>query len=256
MRKKIVAGNWKMNLHESEVIDYIHELEQLYSYKPTDVDLIIFPPSIYLDSLVNLPTYAIGVGAQDCSAMEDGAYTGEISAAMLASFNEGEEHGIAYCLVGHSERRKYHKETNQLLAKKVDQLINNQLMPVYCIGETIEERNEGVLFDVIEKQLNEGVFHLNEMDFKKVIIAYEPVWAIGTGITATKEQAQEMHKFIRTKIANKYSQEVANQTNILYGGSCKPANANELFSQPDIDGGLIGGASLKPESFIQIAQSF
>ena len=143
-----------------------------------------------------------------------------------------------------------------MLSKKVNQLIQNDLTPVYCCGETIEERNDGELFDVIEKQLKEGVFHLSMENFKKVIIAYEPVWAIGTGVTATKEQAQEMHQFIRQKIADKYNEEIAENTSILYGGSCKPSNANELFSQPDIDGGLIGGASLKPESFIQIAQSF
>ncbi len=256
MRKKIVAGNWKMNLLENEVIDYIQELEQLYSFKPDDVELIIFPSSIYLDSLINLPNYDLGVGAQDCSANDNGAFTGEISASMLASFKDEDKNEINYCLVGHSERRKYHNEANELLSKKVNQLIQNDLTPVYCCGETIEERNDGELFDVIEKQLKEGVFHLSMENFKKVIIAYEPVWAIGTGVTATKEQAQEMHQFIRQKIADKYNEEIAENTSILYGGSCKPSNANELFSQPDIDGGLIGGASLKPESFIQIAQSF
>ena len=190
------------------------------------------------------------VGAQDVSTEESGAYTGEVSAAMLESMD------LEYCIVGHSERRAYHHETDEMVARKVDQLLKHEIHPIVCCGEVLEERETNKQFDVVKRQIVDGLFHLSAEQFANIIIAYEPVWAIGTGKTATPDQAQEIHAYIRGLIAEKYGKEVADNTSILYGGSCKPSNAKELFANPDVDGGLIGGASLKADDFIGIATSF
>jgi triosephosphate isomerase (TIM) len=192
----------------------------------------------------------VSLGAQNAHQAESGAYTGEISAKMIKSV------GAEYVILGHSERRQYFGEDNALLAKKTDTVLSNGLKPIFCIGETLDEREADKHFEVIKKQLEEGVFHLDEEQFGNLVIAYEPVWAIGTGKTATSAQAQEIHAFIRIEIAAKYNQTLANDTTILYGGSCNPKNAPELFAQPDIDGGLIGGASLKSRDFLDIVKVF
>lgn len=214
--------------------------------------VIVCAPYIHLHSLAALAKghQQVSVGAQNAHQENAGAYTGEISAGMLASV------GVEYVILGHSERRQYFGEDNALLAKKTDAVLKNNLKPIFCIGETLTERENGTYFDVVKLQLVEGTFHLSAADFGKLVIAYEPVWAIGTGVTASSAQAQEIHAFIRQEIANKYGQEVANDTTILYGGSCNPKNADELFSQADIDGGLIGGASLKSRDFVDIAKVF
>ena len=192
----------------------------------------------------------IKLGAQNCSEHSSGAYTGEVSASMLQSI------GVNYVIIGHSERRIYFNETNQVIAKKINEAIRSNLQPIFCCGEQLAERETNNHFNIIENQLEEGLFHLSATNFEKVIIAYEPVWAIGTGITATSNQAQEMHYFIRNLIATKYNTTIANNCSVLYGGSCNALNAKELFSEPDVDGGLIGGASLKATDFIEIANSF
>lgn len=190
------------------------------------------------------------IGAQDVSANDNGAYTGEVSAEMLESMD------MDFCIVGHSERRAYHGETDQIVAAKVNKLLEHYISPIVCCGEVLAEREAGNQFDVVKKQITDGLFHLNANEFANIVIAYEPVWAIGTGKTATPAQAQEMHAFIRSLIAEKYGKEVADNTSILYGGSCKPSNAKELFANPDVDGGLIGGASLKAADFMAIAKAF
>ena len=255
MRKKIVAGNWKMNLLDEEVINYIVDFNSKKDEIESNAEIIIFPASIYLDTMISMPDWNIKIGAQNCSQFDNGAYTGEISATMLRDFDYDSEN-LHYCLVGHSERRAYFKETNEVLAEKVNRLIENNLMPIYCCGEELSDRKSETHFELIKSQIQEGLFHLKEEEIKRVIIAYEPVWAIGTGETATSIQAQEMHAFIRTLLQDKYGAEIANSISILYGGSCKPDNARELFNQMDIDGGLIGGASLEVDSFIQIINSF
>ncbi|MBQ4376954.1 MAG: triose-phosphate isomerase [Bacteroidales bacterium] len=253
MRKHIVAGNWKMNKNFEEADDLINnimeELEKIDLDRNTLV--ILCPPFPYLEmtSDYSEESYFM-VGAQDVSEHESGAYTGEISAAMLSSM------GINYCIVGHSERRAYHHETDEQVARKVDQLLKNEIHPIVCCGEVLEEREAGKQFDVVRRQITDGLFHLTAEQLQQVVIAYEPVWAIGTGKTATPEQAQEIHAFIRNLIAERYGNDVAQEISILYGGSCKPANAKQLFANPDVDGGLIGGACLKGEDFIAIAQSF
>src|SRR5690606_35634857 len=190
------------------------------------------------------------IGAQNIYFEEAGAYTGEVSAAQVKST------GATYVILGHSERRAYFGEDDYVLSKKVDAALKHGLIPIFCIGETREERESGQYFDVISEQLNKGVFHLSNEDFGKVVLAYEPVWAIGTGLTASPEQAQEVHAFIRNAVAEQYNQDLANVTTILYGGSCNPKNAPDLFSQPDIDGGLIGGASMKSRDFVDIVKVF
>ncbi len=214
--------------------------------------VVVCSPFIHLHSLAQLAKgYSkISMGAQNAHQAESGAYTGEISAKMIHST------GAEYVILGHSERRQYFGESNELLAKKTDTALKNSLKPIFCIGETLQEREAGKHFDVIKTQLAEGIFHLDAAQFSKLVIAYEPVWAIGTGVTATSAQAQEIHVFIRKEIAAKYGQEVADNTTILYGGSCNPKNAGELFAQADIDGGLIGGASLKSRDFIDIVKTF
>jgi triosephosphate isomerase len=253
MRKKIVAGNWKMNLDYNEGLSLFSEIINMFKDEATGKQqAVICSPFIHLHSLAHLAKgYTnIAVGAQNAHQADSGAYTGEISAKMIKSV------GAEYVILGHSERRQYFGESNELLAKKTDTALKNDLKPIFCIGETLQEREANQHFDIIKSQLVEGVFHLNETEFAKLVIAYEPVWAIGTGVTASSEQAQEIHAFIRKEIAAKYNQQVADATTILYGGSCNPKNAPELFAQPDIDGGLIGGASLKSRDFIDIVKVF
>ncbi len=239
-----------MNKTFNEADDLVNELmEKLES---TELDpntlVIVCPPFPYLEMTSDYSddSYFM-VGAQNVSDQESGAYTGEVSAAMLESME------IDYCIVGHSERRAYYGETDEIVARKVDQLLKHNLRPIVCCGEVLEEREGNRQFDVVKKQITDGLFHLSADEFSNVVIAYEPVWAIGTGKTATPEQAQEIHAFIRGLIAEKYGKEIADETSILYGGSCKPSNAKELFANPDVDGGLIGGASLKAEDFMGIA---
>jgi triosephosphate isomerase len=253
MRKKIVAGNWKMNLDYNEGLGLFSEITNMIKDELTGKqEAVVCSPFIHLHSLVQLAKgYSrISVGAQNAHQAESGAYTGEVSAKMIHSV------GAAYVILGHSERRQYFGETNELLAKKTDTALKNGLKPIFCIGETLDEREAGTYFDIIKTQLAEGIFHLDAAEFGKLVIAYEPVWAIGTGKTASAEQAQEIHAFIRKEIAAKYGQEVADDTSILYGGSCNPKNAPELFAQSDIDGGLIGGASLKSRDFVDILKVF
>lgn len=252
MRKKIVAGNWKMNLDFEQGVSLFSEIVNMVRDEVVgDQQVVICSPAIHLPSLSKLSSGTkVGVGAQNIHQAESGAYTGEISASQVKST------GAAYTILGHSERRAYFGETDALLAEKVDIALKHDLKPIFCIGETKEEREEERFFDVIKSQLENGVFHLSAQEFAKVVLAYEPVWAIGTGLTASPEQAQEVHAFIRETIANAYDQELADNTTILYGGSCNPKNAQELFSQADIDGGLIGGASLKSRDFVDIVKSF
>jgi triosephosphate isomerase len=251
MRKKIVAGNWKMNLDYSEGISLFSEIVNMVKdEKKGDQIAIICAPSIHLHSLAKLGGTAVSIGAQNCHQKESGAYTGEISAKMVKSV------GCEYVIIGHSERRQYFAESDELLAEKTVIALQNGLTPLFCIGETLDERNNGSYFEVLKSQLVNGVFGLSNADFSKVVIAYEPVWAIGTGLTASSEQAQEVHAFIRKEIAAQYDAAVAEETSILYGGSCNPKNAAELFAQADIDGGLIGGASLKSRDFLDIIKTF
>lgn len=253
MRKQIVAGNWKMNKSFEEAEDLIiaiSERLQEVEYDDSNKVVILCPPFPFLEMATDEASESVfAVGAQNVSQFDNGAYTGEISTEMLDSL------GLEYCIVGHSERRKYFNETNAVLSQKVDKLLEKEISPIYCCGETIEERNSGKHFDVVRTQIEEGLFGLNEDDILSVVIAYEPVWAIGTGLTATTQQAQEMHAFIRTLLTKKYGEQIASEISILYGGSCNPKNAAELFAQEDVDGGLIGGASLKSDDFIEIILS-
>lgn len=257
MRKKIVAGNWKMNLTLDEGLALGNSVAEYISNNPLkslsgSPDVVLFTPSVYLAPVnQNIKGIeGINTGAQNCHTEDKGAFTGEISASMVKST------GATYVLAGHSERRAYFAETNDVLAKKVAKALENGLTPMYCCGEVLDERNSGIHFKVVEEQLNEGLFWMDEAQFAKVVIAYEPVWAIGTGVTATPDQAQEMHAYIRKLIKEKYGPTAADNASILYGGSCNAANAAELFANPDVDGGLIGGASLKAEDFWKIIQSF
>lgn len=251
MRKKIVAGNWKMNMDYNEGVSLFSEIVNMVRDEKVGGQIaIICAPFIHLNSLVQLSAGIVKIGAQNCHQNESGAFTGEISAKMVSSV------GCEYVIIGHSERRQYFGETDALLAEKTTAALQHHLTPLFCIGETLGERNDGSYFSVLESQLDQGVFTLSADDFAKVVLAYEPVWAIGTGLTASPEQAQEIHAFIRAKIEGKYGATVANQTSILYGGSCNPKNAAELFAQPDIDGGLIGGASLKSRDFVDIVKTF
>ncbi|RKD16172.1 triose-phosphate isomerase [Pelobium manganitolerans] len=253
MRKKIVAGNWKMNKNYTDGLSLFSEvLNMVKDEVRGQQQVIVCAPFIHLHSLTALAKghAQLSVGAQNMHQEASGAYTGEISGEMLASV------GVQHVILGHSERRQYFGETDALLAKKVDAALGNGLAPIFCIGETLTEREGGSHFDVVKKQLADGTFHLSADDFKKLVIAYEPVWAIGTGLTATDEQAQEIHAFIRKQIAEKYGEAVADETSILYGGSCNPKNAGGLFAQADIDGGLIGGASLKSRDFVDIAKTY
>lgn len=251
MRKQIAAANWKMNLtylKGQELLgDIISEAPQL-----SENQLAIFGvPFPYLtmasDKVNNLKGYKIA--AQNCYNKVSGAYTGEVSVEMLKSIN------IPYCIIGHSERREYFNESNQMLAEKLDLLLQSGITPIFCCGEPLDIREANTQNEFVEKQLKESLFHLSGDDMKKVVIAYEPIWAIGTGKTATTEQAQEIHAFIRSVLAKQYGEEVANEISILYGGSVKANNAKELFSCPDVDGGLVGGASLVAADFLEIIKA-
>lgn len=251
MRKKIVAGNWKMNLDYAEGVSLFSEIVNMVKDEQKGEQLaVICAPFIHLNSLSKLGGAIVKIGAQNCHQNESGAFTGEISAKMIKSV------GCEYVIIGHSERRQYFAESDELLAAKTLTALKNNLIPIFCIGETLDERNNGSYFEVIKTQLTGGVFGLSTEEFSKVVLAYEPVWAIGTGLTATSEQAQEVHAYIRKEIAAKYGEELAESTTILYGGSCNPKNAAELFAQKDIDGGLIGGASLKSRDFVDIVKTF
>ncbi len=253
MRKKIVAGNWKMNNTLEEGVILASEIVNMVADELNDdVKMILCTPSIHLSSVSKIIGDAekVSLGAQNCNDQLKGAYTGEISVSMLNSV------GVEYVILGHSERREYFSESNEFLAKKVDTVLEAGLTPIFCCGETLEIREKGEHFDFVTNQLTESLFHLSVEDFKKLVIAYEPIWAIGTGVTASKEQAQEMHEKLRAHLADKYGADVAEGISILYGGSCNPKNATELFAQKDIDGGLIGGASLKSRDFVDIGKSY
>lgn len=250
MRKKIVAGNWKMNMDYSEGVSVFSEIVNMVrDEKKGDQIAVICAPYIHLNSLAQLSSGIVKMGAQNCHQNESGAFTGEISAKMIKST------GCEYVIVGHSERRQYFAETDALLAEKTAIALKNNLTPIFCIGETLDERNNGSYYQVLKSQLENGIFLLSAEDFGKVVLAYEPVWAIGTGLTASPEQAQDIHAFIRSEIEAKYGWAVADDTTILYGGSCNAKNAPELFAQHDIDGGLIGGASLKSRDFTDIIKA-
>jgi len=252
MRKKVVAGNWKCNTTLQEGVELAKAVDSIVKEKGAkDVVVVLGTPFTHLTKIVeSVDTNRIGVSAQNCAAEPKGAFTGEVSAEMVKST------GSEYVILGHSERREYYGENSEILNKKVALALENNLTPIYCCGESLDIREAGNQKEYVINQLKETIFQLSENDFKKVIVAYEPIWAIGTGKTATTEQAQEMHKDIRDAIAAQFGQEVANDTSILYGGSCKPSNANELFANPDVDGGLIGGASLKAEDFIEIINAY
>lgn len=251
MRKRIVAGNWKMNTTFQEAESLIASVKELSTGLNLDhTKVVVCPPFPYLEMATDLANANdLGVGAQNVSEHDFGAYTGEVSAPMLESMEVG------FCIVGHSERRKYFNETDEVIAKKVHILLKHDIVPIFCCGESLEDREAGRQNEVVEKQIKNALFHLEPGDFDEVVIAYEPVWAIGTGKTATPEQAQEMHAFIRALIEDKFGKDIATDKTILYGGSCNPKNARSLFKQEDIDGGLIGGASLDEEDFIKVIKA-
>lgn len=248
-RQKIIAGNWKMNKSIDEASQLVIDI--IENCPVNDIHKIIFPSFPYLTTIASLlkVNKSIALGAQNCSEHASGAYTGEVSATMLASV------GCKYVLVGHSERRHYFNETSPVLEQKINQIILNKMIPIYCIGETLAERKNNQHFDVVKQQLSEVLLSFNVNDLSTLILAYEPVWAIGTGETASPQQAQEMHSYIRSCIKSSFNEAVANSIQILYGGSCNAQNAKELFACADIDGGLIGGASLKAEDFCKIIAS-
>ncbi len=251
MRKKIVAGNWKMNMNLQDGIALAKELNETLKAEKPNCGVVICTPFIHLASIAQfLDQNIIGLGAENCADKEKGAFTGEVSAEMVKST------GAQYVILGHSERREYYKETPEILKEKVLLAQKNDLKVIFCIGESLAEREAGKQNEVVKAELEGSVFNLSEEDFRKIVIAYEPIWAIGTGKTATAEQAEEIHAYIRSIIAEKYGQAVADDTTILYGGSCKASNAPELFAKPDIDGGLIGGASLKCADFKGIIDAF
>lgn len=250
MRKKIVAGNWKMNLTLAQGEQLINDILQAGLKLAEGQEVVVATPFPYLTKakslLKNYPGFF--VAAQNCASEKSGAYTGEVSAEMLQSV------GVDYVIIGHSERREYFQESNAILAKKVDQALAAGIKPIFCCGEPLEVRQAETQNAYVAKQLEESLFHLTEEQLKNVVIAYEPIWAIGTGLTASAAQAQDMHAFLRSQIANKFGREAALRMTILYGGSAKPGNAAELFSNPDVDGGLIGGASLVANDFVAIIQ--
>ncbi len=251
MRKKIVAGNWKMNTTLQEGVAPAKEVNEALKDATPKCDVIIAVPFTHLASInAVIDQNKLGLGAENCADHKSGAYTGEVSASMVSST------GATYVILGHSERRQYYGETSETLKEKVALAFENQLTPIFCIGEVLEERENGTYHEVVKKQIEDALFHLSAEDFGKIILAYEPVWAIGTGKTATDDQAEDMHAYIRGVIAEKYGKEVAENTSILYGGSCKPSNAAQLFAKPDVDGGLIGGASLDSASFMGIVNAF
>ena len=244
MRKKIVAGNWKMNLNLQEGVALAKEINEAMTAEKPNCDVVICTPFIHLASVAKeLNASLVGLGAENCADKEKGAYTGEVSAEMVKST------GAQYVILGHSERRQYYGETAEILKEKVLLALKNGLKVIFCCGETLEERESNRQNAVVKAELEGSVFNLSAEEWKNIILAYEPIWAIGTGKTATSDQAEEMLCYIRSIVAEKYGKEVAEETSILYGGSCKASNAPELFSKPNIDGGLIGGASLKAADF-------
>jgi triosephosphate isomerase len=253
MRKQLVAGNWKMNMDLEAGQKLASEIVNMVSDEIRgNVGVILAPPYVHLTRVGSLlrAEARISLGAQNCSEHEKGAYTGEVSASMLASA------GVNFVILGHSERREYFGETNEQLARKVDTVMEHGLLPIFCCGESLDIRENGNYVEFVSQQIRESLFHLSEDQIRKVVIAYEPIWAIGTGKTASSDQAQEMHHALRSFIGEKYGADLANDLTILYGGSCKPSNAPELFACPDVDGGLIGGASLSSRDFVDIIKSF
>lgn len=252
MRTKIVAGNWKMNLNRQESMDLVNAISaEIQNLNLEHNRVMVFPPYINIEAAQNSGNRdsRVEVGAQNMHQAEGGAFTGEISAKMLQGA------GVKTVILGHSERREYFHESDALLKEKVDTALKNDLEAVFCFGEKLEERKAENHFDVVGSQLKKALFHLNEAQWKHIILAYEPVWAIGTGMTATPEQAQEMHAFIRNTLGTTYNDLLAGSVSILYGGSVKPNNAEEIFGKPDVDGGLIGGASLNSEDFAAIIKA-
>lgn len=252
MRKKIIAGNWKMNKTFDEGMGLVSEISNMLKDEyHGNAEVIIIPPFVHINAISRMVVNDrnVSVGAQNCSNHVSGAYTGEVSAAMLKSC------GATYVIIGHSERRQYFGEHNDWLAKKVDAVLAEGLPPIYCCGETLEERESNKHFDVLKSQISEALFHLSAEQMSKVVVAYEPVWAIGTGKTASTAQAQEVHAFIRTLLKDKFGAEVSDNITIQYGGSVKADNAKELFSAPDIDGALVGGAALQSRSFVDIVKA-
>jgi len=249
MRTKIVAGNWKMHKTLPEAVSLINDLKN--TIKPDkSIDVIIAPSFVNLPEAVKLlKDFPISVAAQNMHYADEGAFTGEVSADMLKAI------GVDTVILGHSERRAYFSETDEILRKKAEKAYEKSMTNIFCVGEKLEDRNSGKHFEVVKDQLSTALFHLPMQAYKKIIIAYEPVWAIGTGQTATPDQAQEMHRFIRESLAKKYGIDLANAVHILYGGSVKPGNAAEIFSKPDVDGGLIGGASLNAQDFSSIIEA-
>lgn len=251
MRKNIVAGNWKMNTTKPEACKLASEVVEACAKLSADVSIIIAPPFTQLDAVSTcIADSKVELSAQNCADHKSGAYTGEVSVDMLKAI------GCQWTILGHSERRQYYGETDAKLVEKTKLALEAGLGVILCVGENLEEREAGKHFDVCEAQIKNVLYNFSAEDMSNIVVAYEPVWAIGTGKTATSEQAEEIHAYIRKVIADKFGSEVAEETSILYGGSCKPSNAKELFAQKDIDGGLIGGAALKAEDFMQIAQAF
>ena len=248
MRTKIIAGNWKMNGDREDALSLATEIMGIVADEYMgESEIILFPPFVHIQGVARLvENTRIKVGAQDCSAHKQGAYTGEVAASMLKSV------GANYVIIGHSERRSYFNESSADLSAKIHQALDAGLKVIYCVGETLTQRQSGDHFEIIQSQLSECLYHFSADLMGHVVIAYEPVWAIGTGATATTDQAQEMHSFIRKSISNQFGTDVAETIRILYGGSCNENNAQSLFSMADIDGGLIGGASLKSRSFVNI----
>lgn len=249
MRKNIVAGNWKMHKNQQETVALI---EEIIAKKPnTSTEIIVAPTFVNLAKAVEITNgKSITVAAQNMHQAEGGAFTGEIAAGMLTDI------GVNIVILGHSERRAYFHETDALLASKVNTALKHEMRIIFCFGEELKDRQNDNHFNVVEYQLRDGLFHLEKKDWTNIVLAYEPVWAIGTGETASPEQAQEMHKFIRTLVEKVYGFDIADNLTILYGGSVKPENAKEIFSKPDVDGGLIGGAALKADDFLAIVNGF
>ena len=249
MRKKIVAGNWKMNKNAEQTEDLLNEL---IAQTPTETNahVIVAPTFVNLASTVDHLEYtSISVAAQNMHQAESGAYTGEISADMLKSI------GVNTVILGHSERRAIFHETDALIANKVDTALKHDMTVIFCFGEELKDRQSANHFNIVENQLRDGLFQIKAKDWENIILAYEPVWAIGTGETASPEQAQEMHEFIRETVRKTFGSDVAEDVSILYGGSVKPDNAQEIFSKPDVDGGLIGGAALNAKDFVSIVNA-
>jgi triosephosphate isomerase (TIM) len=252
MRKKIVAGNWKMNMDLAEGLKFTASIDKYFKEKPAEkATVILCTPFIHLAGAAEILKHGkVALGAQNCASEASGAYTGEVSAWMVKST------GADYVIIGHSERRSYYNEDDKLLNKKTLLAINSGLKVIFCCGESLSERESEKHFLIVKRQMEEGLFTLTEEQMDMIVIAYEPVWAIGTGLTASPDQAQEMHKYIRDLIRTRYGNDCAKKLPILYGGSCKPSNAAEIFSKPDVDGGLIGGAALKKEDFTAIVEAF